>query len=341
MGELKDELIEIKDYLKKSKIYYKVVGSDKIHTITPTTYGFLKGKVFDLEKLSRHSYYVKDNISFIHFYKSLGDDIACDTNYIRTTNPNTKVAITMDDKESYKFRVCAKNVTIRNEIDNKVIFNAEIIDVGNVIYYKGGDFVVNDASKTSIYGNPKVPDLTINSSFLEISNISEFISSFIHYGEDIKLNNINCNLLEFTTDAKNIEVQNSNIEKTYCCSFEECVRPVFVNSAWKIETPLNYLDGTIGNSETGITITDETFSDKASLELARAYATYGLREFLNNVESNNELDISPKLEVIDERKRALKEEYDKKLATLEDKKDVIINGYQKRKVKNLVKKKEN
>ena len=340
MSKLKDELIEIKDYLKKSKIYYKVVGSEKIHTITPTTYGFLKGKVFDLEKLSRHSYYVKDNISFIHFYKSLGDDIACDTNYIRTTNPNTKVVITMDDKESYKFRVYAKNVTIRNEIDNKVIFNAEIIDVGNVIYYKGGDFAVNDASKTSIYGNPKVPDLTINSSFLEISNISEFISSFIHYGEDIKLNNINCNLLEFTTDAKNIEVQNSNIEKTYCCSFEECVRPIFVNSAWKIETPLNYLDGTIGNSETGITITDETFS-KESIELGRAYATYGLREFLNNVESNNELDISPKLEVIDERKRALKEEYDKKLASLEDKKDVIINGYQKRKVKTLVKKKEN
>ena len=63
----------------------------------------------------------------------------------------------------------------------------------------------------------------------------QFISSLIHRGEDIKLNNINCNLLEFTTDAKNIEVQNSNIEKTYCCSFEECVRPVFVNSAWKIE----------------------------------------------------------------------------------------------------------
>ena len=341
MSKLKDELIEIKDYLKKSKIYYKVVGSDKLHTITPTTYGFLKGKVFDLEKLSRHLYYVKDNISYIHFYKSLGEDVVCNTDCIRTTNPDTKVLITMDDKESYKFRVYAKDVTIKNEKDDEVIFNAEIIDVGNVIYYKGGDFVVNDASKTSIYGNPKVPDLTINSSFLEISNISEFISSFIHYGEDIKLNNINCNLLEFTTDAKNIEVQNSNIEETYCCSFEECVRPVFVNSAWKIETPLNYLDGTIGNSETGITITDETFSDKASLELARAYATYGLREFLNNVESNNELDISPKLEVIEERKKALKEEYDKQVASLEDKKDVIINGYQKRKVKNLVKKKEN
>ena len=341
MSKLKDELIEIKDYLKKSKIYYKVVGSDKIHTITPTTYGFLKGKVFDLEKLSRHSYYVKDNISFIHFYKSLGDDIACDTNYIRPINPNTKVAITMDDKESYKFRVYARNVTIRNEIDNKVIFTVEITDsINGVNYDKGRDFVIYDASKVILCGNPKVPDLTINSSFLEVSNISEYISSLIHYGEDIKLNNINCNLLEFETDAENIYVQNSNIKKTYCCSFEKCVKPVFVNSTWKVERSLNYVDSTIGNSETGITITEETFS-KESIVLARAYATYGLREFLNKVESNNVLDISPKLEMIDERKRALKEEYDRQVAVLEDKKDVIINGYQKRKVKTLVKKKEN
>lgn len=341
MSKLKDELIEIKDYLKKSKIYYKVVGSDKIHTITPTTYGFLKGKVFDLEKLSKHSYYVKDNISYIHFHKSLGEDVVCNTNYIRTINPNTKVLITMDDKESYKYRVYAKDVTIRNERDNKVIFTVEITDsINGVNYDKGIYFGIYDASKVILCGNPKVSDLTINSSFLEISNISEYISSLIHRGEDIKLNNINCNLLKFETDAENIYVQNSNIKKTYCCSFEKCVKPVFVNSAWKIETPLNYLDGTIGNSETGITITDETFS-KESIELGRAYATYGLREFLNNVKDVNALDISPKLEVIDERKITLKEEYDRQIAVLEDKKDVIINGYQKRKVKNLVRKKEN
>lgn len=333
MGELKEKLTDIKEYIKTARIYYKVDGSDKMHVVTPLTYSFLRGKIFDLE---RTSYKVKDNISYIHFYKTLGDD---DCTIEAFTD--TKVDITMDDNERYNFKVFAKDVTIKNEKDDEVIFNAEIIDVGNVIYYKGGYFVVNDASKTFIYGNPKVPDLIINSSFLEISNISEFISSFIHYGEDIKLNNINCNLLEFTTDAKNIEVQNSNIEETYCCSFEECVRPVFVNSAWKIETPLNYLDGTIGNSETGITITDETFSDKASLELARAFATYGLREFLNNVKDVNALDISPKLKVIDERKIALKEEYDRQIAILEDKKDVILNGYQKRKVKNLVRKKEN
>ena len=246
----------------------------------------------------------------------------------------------MDDKEKYSFRVYAKDITIKNEKEDEVIFSAEIKDAYKVKYFKRNDFTVENAKETILQGNPGTLILTVESSSLKVSDLSEYISLFTHSGEDIKLNNINCNLLEFETDAENIEVQNSNIEKTYCCSFEECVRPIFVNSAWKIETPLNYLDGTIGNSETGITITDETFS-KESIELGRAYATYGLREFLNNVKDVNALDINPKLKAIDERKITLKEEYDRQIAVLEDKKDVIINGYQKRKVKNLVRKKEN
>ena len=51
--------------LKTARIYYKVAGSDKVHTITPVTYGFLKGRVFDLEYPERHSFVVKDNISYI------------------------------------------------------------------------------------------------------------------------------------------------------------------------------------------------------------------------------------------------------------------------------------
>lgn len=171
--------------------------------------------------------------------------------------------------------------------------------------------------------------------------LSQYICQFTHSGDELELNNVNCNLHEFETEAETIEVQNSNVNNSYC-SFNNCVKPVFVNSTWKVNTPLRYVDGTLGNSETDITITDETFS-KESIELGRAYATYGLKEFLNKVEANNELDINPKLEVIDERKRtlALKEKYDRQVVTLEDKKDVILNGYQNRRVKNLVKKKEN
>ena len=325
---------KLKEYIKTARIYYKVVGSDKVHTITPLNYSFLKKKVFDELPGLNTVYSVKKNISYIHFYKTLGDD-----NCSIEASSDTKVDITMDDKEKYSFIVYAKDITIKNEKEDEVIFSAEIKDAYKVKYFKKSDFTVESAKETILQGNPGTLILTIESSSLKVSDLSEYISLFTHSGDEIKFNNINCNLLEFKTDAENIEVQNSNIKNSYC-SFNHCTEPIFVNSTWKVNTPLKYVDGTLGNSENGITLTDETFS-KESIVLARAYATYGLREFLNNVKDVNALDISPKLEVIDERKRALKEEYDKKLASLEDKKDVIINGYQKRKVKTLVKKKEN
>ena len=37
---------ELKEYIKTARIYYKVVGSDKVHTITPLNYSFLKKKSF-------------------------------------------------------------------------------------------------------------------------------------------------------------------------------------------------------------------------------------------------------------------------------------------------------
>lgn len=325
---------ELKEYIKTARIYYKVVGSDKVHTITPLNYSFLKKKVFDELPGLNTVYSVKKNISYIHFYKTLGDD-----NCSIEASSDTKVDITMDDKEKYSFRVYAKDITIKNEKEDEVIFSAEIKDAYKVKYFKRNDFTVENAKETILQGNPGTLILTVESSSLKVSDLSEYISLFTHSGDEIKFNNINCNLLEFETDAENIEVQNSNIKNSHC-SFNNCVNPIFVNSTWKVNTPLRYVDGTLGNSETGITITDETFS-KESIELGRAYATYGLREFLNNVKDVNALDINPKLKAIDERKITLKEEYDRQIAALEDKKDVIINGYQKRKVKNLVRKKEN
>ncbi len=37
---------ELKEYIKTARIYYKVAGSDKVHTITPLNYSFLKKKNF-------------------------------------------------------------------------------------------------------------------------------------------------------------------------------------------------------------------------------------------------------------------------------------------------------
>lgn len=330
---------ELKEYIKTARIYYKIAGSDKIHTITPLTYDLLKGEVFHLRPGSKSIYIIEDNISYIHFYNSLGETTIYNIDIIKTASPNTKVVITMDSKKSYNFLVSARDVTIKNKENDEDMFSAEIKDAYQLKYIKGEEFEVSRAKKTILQGNPMVYYLKVSSSFLKVSDLSERISYFEHSGDEINLNNVNCDLLAFETDAKAIVVQNSNIKKSGC-RFNNCIKPVFVNSTWEVLTSLYYVDGRIGNRETGITITDETFSNE-SLMLARAYATYRLKEFLNNVKANNEADISPKLEVLDEAKRALKEKYDRQIATLEAKKDVIINGYQKRKVKNLVKKKEN
>ena len=328
-----------KSCFEPDEIYYKVVGSSTVHVISSLTYSSLKGEVFDLESLGKYLYKVKDNISYIHFYKCFGNEGDYETNKMFSST-NTDVVITIDDKEIPNFEVYnAKSVTIKKECEEDNIFNAEINNASKVEHLYAKSLIIKDATSTILKGNINVSTIEIYSGFLEINDFSEEVDALYHGGDEMKLNNINCQIHNFCTCAENIEVQNSNIKSSYC-NFFACVKPVFINSTWNVTSSLDYMDGDIGNRENGIIITDETFSDKGCIELARAYATYILREFLNNVESNNELDISPKLEVIEERKKALKEEYDKQVASLEDKKDVIINGYQKRKVKNLVKKKE-
>ena len=73
----------------------------------------------------------------------------------------------MDDKEKYSFRVYAKDITIRNEKEDEVIFSAEIKDAYKVKYFKGNDFTVENAKETILQGNPGTLILTIESLFFE------------------------------------------------------------------------------------------------------------------------------------------------------------------------------
>ena len=177
---------KLKEYIKTARIYYKVVGSDKVHTITPLNYSFLKKKVFDELPGLNTVYSVKKNISYIHFYKTLGDD-----NCSIEASSDTKVDITMDDKEKYSFRVYAKDITIKNEKEDEVIFSAEIKDAYKVKYFKRNDFTVENAKETILQGNPGTLILTVESSSLKVSDLSEYISLFTHSGDEIKFNNIN------------------------------------------------------------------------------------------------------------------------------------------------------
>ena len=71
-----------KSYFEPDEIYYKVVGSSTVHVISSLTYSSLKVEVFDLESLGKYLYKVKDNISYIHFYKCFGNEGDYETNKI-------------------------------------------------------------------------------------------------------------------------------------------------------------------------------------------------------------------------------------------------------------------
>ena len=316
---------ELKDYIKTARIYYKVVGSDKMHTITPLTYSFLKGKIFDLERIS---YKVKDNISYIHFYKILN---LADKDHIEsiTAGSNTKVEITVENRK-YNFKVKANNICIKD--DDK--FNIQVKGLDAVIYYTPyGLLDIDDASKTIIDGNIDFSRIAVFSSLLEMYNTTKDIDYLSQVGSNIRFYNVNCNIRFFFTNAKTIDVKNSNI-KSHNGGFDECIKPTFVNSTWKFERQLDYIDGTLGNREKGIVLTDETFNAKKSLELRRAYISYELSELLKQINAANNLVINPKLESIDEKEK----EYKRKIEILEQEKEEIINNSQNNIVKNLVKK---
>lgn len=328
-----------KSYFEPDEIYYKVVGSSTVHVISSLTYSSLKGEVFDLESLGKYLYKVKDNISYIHFYKCFGNEGDYETNKIFAST-NTDVVITIDDKEIPNFEVYnAKSVTIKKECEDDNIFNAEINNASKVEHLYTKSLIIKDATSTILKGNLNVSTIEIYSGFLEINDFSEEVDALYHGGDEMKLNNINCQIHNFCTCAENIEVQNSNI-KSFYCNFFACVKPVFINSTWNVTSSLDYMDGDIGNRENGIIITDETFSDKGCIELARAYATYILREFSIKMNGCNKLDIDSEFEKIKAKEQLLKAEYDRQLAALNNRKEMIAKGYQKRRVKNLIEKNE-
>ena len=122
-----------KEYLEGDRIYYKIVGDDRIHTITPLTYGLLKHKIFTKESLKWGSTIerIKDNIEYIHFYKS--------ANYgSYSAGPNTVVDITVSKKEY-------KHLYIEDS-DNVAL---KIIDGDNCIF----DSKIKQATKIEYSGN--------------------------------------------------------------------------------------------------------------------------------------------------------------------------------------------
>ena len=277
----------------------------------PLKYFFFKGKVFNKKELKQGKYVIKDNISsinFIDFFEYIKNPFP-----IIKAGPKTSVII---QGEKLDLWIKAKRLFL-SLIDSN---SSKTISIENseVIIIKDGNLTISNADNVSLKGDIEFDNVSIKSRSLSLADVNG------------KLSNL-------STAASDIIVKNSNIESK-TCSFENCSNPTFINSTWKVDISLQYLDTILGKEEDGIVIKDDTFNPKESLELRRAYLTYLLSESLRQVNIINQLDINPKLEEIDKKAENLMEEYDRQMAILEDKRETIVNGYQKRKVKNLVNK---
>ena len=321
------------------KVYYKVKNSDKIHIL-----GFEKDKVFDMEELEKGIYKIKSNITYIHFYKCFGELMAFSPIKI-VESLDTEIVFTLGHKEDYHFEIYGKNIIFKtfNKDSDEDIFNATIKGAKIVRYWKKHDIFVKDATETIFMGNLRTDSLTIYSKYLEINdssseinNLNSDIYNFIHYGNKLVLNNINCAMLDFKTTALDINVHNSSI-KSFRCSFLKCARPNLVNSRWKVQLPLEYLKDIIGNRKRGITITDETFSNDSCLDLSRAYLTYKLQEVLETINDDKKREFELKSEVIDGKIRELREKCENEIALLNEKKQKINQELNHQKLKNLIK----
>ena len=296
-----------KDY----RIFYKTDNSDKSKTMEPLKYFFFKGRIFNKKELKQGIYVIKDNISsinFIDFFEYIKNPYP-----IIKAGPKTSVII-KGEKLNCWIKAKRLLLSLIDKNSNRTISTEN----SEVIIIKDGYLTISKADNVSLKGD------------IEFDNVSIKSSSLL-------LDNVNGKLSNLSTTASNIKVQNSNIESK-TCSFEKCSNPDFINSTWKVDISLQYLDTILGKEEDGIVIKDDTFNPKESLELRRAYLTYLLSESLRQVNIINQLDINPKLEEIDKKAENLMEEYDRQMAILEDKRETIVNEYQKRKVKNLVNK---
>ena len=298
--------------MKKNYIIcYETDNSDKRKKMGPLKYFFFKGKVFNKKELKQGKYVIKDNISsinFIDFFEYIKNPFP-----IIKAGPKTSVII---QGEKLDLWIKAKRLFL-SLIDSN---SSKTISIENseVIIIKDGNLTISNADNVSLKGDIEFDNVSIKSRSLSLADVNG------------KLSNL-------STAASDIIVKNSNIESK-TCSFENCSNPTFINSTWKVDMSLRYLDTILGKEGTEIIINDDTFNPKKSLELRKAYLSYLLSEASRQINSTNQLDIAPKLEEIDKKAEDLMEEYDRQIAILEGKRETIVNGYQKRKVKNLVNK---
>lgn len=249
-----------KEYLEGDRIYYKIVGDDRIHTITPLTYGLLKHKIFTKESLKWGSTIerIKDNIEYIHFYKS--------ANYgSYSAGPNTVVDITVS-KGHYKdlYIEDSENVTLRIVDGDNCVFNSKIKQATK-IEYSGNtgstdSIEILGANYTSIHTNGnavKFHNLKIDSRLLEIYNTKIAVyNSFVYNGDKLRLADVQGIIPYQFVHTARVVTENTQIEAN-TGHYDMPVRFGLKNSALTFSSSLCLGEVTLENKD-GIMLTENT-----------------------------------------------------------------------------------
>lgn len=250
----------IRKYLEGARIYYKRTGDDRIHTITPLTYGLLKHKIFTKESLKWGSTIerIKDNIEYIHFYKSgnFGS---------YSTGPNTDVDITVS-KGHYKnlYIEDSNNVTLRIVDGDNCVFTSKIKRATEIKYSGNTDSTdsirIRGANYTSIHTNGngvKFHILEIDSRLLEINNAKIAVyNSFVYNGDKLKLADVQGIILYPFVHTARVVATNTQIEAN-TGHYDIPVSFGLKNSALTFYRSLHLGEVTLENKD-GIMLTEDT-----------------------------------------------------------------------------------
>lgn len=245
----------IRKYLEGARIYYKTTDDDRIHTITPLTYGLLRHKIFT----KRHSDRIKDNIKSIHFYKS--------GNFgTYSAGPNTDITITLS-KRSFKnlYIRDSENVTLRIVDGTDYVFVSKINKAASINYscYDSstrGSIEIQGAYYTSIHTNDndmQFHNLDIDSRLLEINNAKITVyNGFIYKGDKLRLENVQGTILYQFVHTPKVIATNSQIEANIG-NYDIPVSFGLKNSALTFYRSLHLGDVTIENKD-GVILTEDT-----------------------------------------------------------------------------------
>lgn len=304
--------------ISMENIYYRIGDKPikKLDFFTPLT------RVFCKEDMKYDQLRIKDEVTYIHFDKALGDD------YYEIIIPsNTEVLITIDKIGASQFRMFGGNVTIK-EVNEEGKETLKIqSDKAKYILISKSKLDIESSNNVIVEGNVSFNDVSIETENLEFKDVVVDAKYFYHHGHRLFFNNVN-GIVDFASmETENITIESSSLKSKYL-NIIHCYKPTILNSRWYLSSNLYYINESI-RYKNGITIDDKTFSGKESVDLGRAYAIYCLKQVLKKVKEINNEELIFENKIIDSEIERIKQQYEEKRKTIE-------KSYQKRKVKSII-----